>query len=298
MKTLTKLGSLFAAVAILGLASCEKSENTSASIDSISAIAELNAIAATSDTTSDDAPYIINTCKRGEQRDSVAFSSLNASIGSYLTANYPGYTFQKAFKVLDASDVLAGYVVIIQFESKPVGLKFDASGTFVKVLEQRERRDLKGKGWRPGGRFDLRDGLGRDTIALSALPAGIKTYFSANYAQDTLLHALSVKDGGYVVISSNKGMFATIFKSDYSLIKRVQLPAPGGKEAPIAQSALPANVLSYLSATYPSYVFGKAFVSKNNSAVQGYVVLIDANGTKYAIRFDASGNFVKNLAIK
>ncbi len=298
MKTLTKLGCLFASAAIIGLSSCEKSELNSDSLQNISAIAEMNAIAATSDTTSEDAPYLINTCRRGEQRDSVAFSSLNASIGTYLTANYPGYTFQKAFKVLDASDAVTGYVVVIQFESKPVGLKFDNSGTFVKVLEQREKRDLKGKGWRPGGRFDLRDGKHRDTIALSALPAGIKTYFSANYAQDTLLHALTVKDGSYVVISTNSGMFATIFKGDISFIKRVQLPAPGGKGAPVAQNALPANILSYLSTTYPAYVFNKAFIAKNNSTIQGYVILIDANATKYVIRFDAGGNFVKNLAIK
>lgn len=295
---MTKLGCLFASVAVLGLASCEKSDLASNSADGISAITELNAIAATSDTTSETAPYIINTCKRGEERDSVAFSSLNTSIVTYLTSNYPGYTFQKAFKVLDPSDAVTGYVVVIQFESKPVGLKFSSSGTFEKVLEQRERRDLKGKGWRPGGRFDMRDGLGRDTIALSALPTGIKTYFSTNYAQDTLLHALTVKDGSYVVISANSGMYATIFKSDNTFVKRVQLPAPGGKGSPIAQSALPSNVLSYLSTTYPSYVFDKAFVSKSNSTIQGYVVLLDANGTKYAIRFDASGNFVKNLAIK
>jgi hypothetical protein len=298
MKRLTKLSYLFASVAILGLASCEKSEIASNSTGTISAIAEMNAIAATADTSSATAPYIINTCKRGEQRDSVAFTALSASIKTYLTANYPGYTFQKAFKVLDTSSAVTAYVVVIQFESNPVGLKFDASGTFEKVLEQRERRDLQGKGWRPGGRFDCRDGLGRDTIALTAIPVGIKTYLSANYAQDTLLHALTVKDGSYVVISANKGLFATIFKSDYSFVKRIQLPAPGGKGTSIAQSALPANITSYLSTTYPSYVFDKAFVSKINSTVQGYVVLLDANGTKYAIRFDASGNFVKNLAIK
>lgn len=298
MKTWTKLGCLFASVAILGLTSCEKSDLNSDSLESISAIAEMNAIAATSDTTSEEAPYLINTCRRGEQRDSVSFSSLHASIGTYLTANYPGYTFQKAFKVLDASDAVTGYVVVIQFESKPVGIKFDSSGTFVKVLEQREKRDLKGKGWRPGGRFDLRDGKHRDTIALTALPAGIKTYFSVNYAQDTLLHALTIKDGSYIVISANNGMFATIFKSDNTFIRRVQLPAPGGKRTPIAESALPVPIISYLSTTYPSYAFDKAFVAKNGSTVLGYVVLIDANTTKYAIRFDASGNFVKNLTIK
>ena len=37
---------------------------------------------------------------------------------------------------------ITGYVVIIQFDGNPVGLKFDASGNFILVLEQREGRDL------------------------------------------------------------------------------------------------------------------------------------------------------------
>lgn len=55
MKTLTKIYCLFAAIALLGLASCEKPGLTS---DTLSAIADLNAIAVTADTTSDDAILI------------------------------------------------------------------------------------------------------------------------------------------------------------------------------------------------------------------------------------------------
>jgi hypothetical protein len=295
MKKLTKLLCLIGTIAVLGLASCEKAALTS---DTMSAIADLNALAVGADSTSDDAIYIINTCKRGDHRDPVAFSALPASIGSYLTANYPGYTFKKAFQVSNSSDANDGYIVVVQFENKPVGLKFDNTGNFVKVFEQRERRDLRGKGWRHGGHFDCRDGLQRDTLSLSALPSGIKSYFSANYPADTLLHALTNKDGSYLVLSANNGLFVNIFKSDNTFIKRVQLPAPGGKRAQITESSLPAATKNYLSATYPSYVFKKAFAVKINSAVQGYVVLIDANATKYALRFDANGNFVKTLAVR
>jgi hypothetical protein len=295
MKKLTKILCLFGAVALLGLASCEKAALNS---DTASLIANLNAVAVTADTTSGDAVYIINTCHHGDRRDSVAFSSLPASVGTYLTANYPGYTFKKAFKVVTPSSANDGFIVIIQFEDKPVGLKFDNSGNFVKVFEQRERRDLNGKGWRLGGRFDCRDGMHRDTIALSALPASIKSYYSSSFPHDTLLHAVTNKEGNYIVLSADNGMFATIFKNDNAFIRRVQLPAPGGKMTAIAENALPAAVVSYLSTTYPSYTFHKAVVVKINSTIQGYVVLIDANATKYALRFDASGNFVKNLAIK
>lgn len=295
MKKLT--GFLWLGVfALLSLASCEK---PGLSPDTLADIADMNAIAVTADTASGNAIYIINTCRRGEQhRDSVALSALPAAVGTYLSATYPGYTFKKAYRVLTHAGGNEGYIVVIQFEDKPVGLKFDSEGSFIKVFEQRERRDLRGKGWRAGGRFDCRDGLHRDSIALSSLPAAIKSYFSANFPQDTLLHALINKDGSYIVVSASGGMFASIFKSDYTFIRRVPLPAPGGRRAPLPESGLPAAIKNYLTATYPSYVVNKAFAVKTKSAVMAYIVLIDVNATKLVLRFDGNGNFVKNLAIK
>ena len=58
-------------------------------------------------------------------------------------------------------------------------------------------------------------------------------------------------------------------------------------------SALLALVLAYLEEAYPNYVFEKAFRVQWKGAVQEYVVVIDANNTKYALAFDASGNFLK-----
>jgi hypothetical protein len=294
-KTVTKIGSLLAVVAMMALVSCSKDSLTA---NKLSLAESLNALAVAADTTSDNAVYIIHTCDRGSRRDSVSFSSLPAPVATYLTANYSGYTFTKAFKVTTKAGAADGFIVVIQFNGKPVGLKFDTAGTFVKVFEQREKRDLDGKGWRQGGRFDARDGLGRDTIAISALPAAIKTYFASNYASDTLLHAATVKDGSILVISANNGLFATAFKSDNTFIKRGALPAPPGKKIAIAQTALPVTIQSYLTTTYPSYVFDKAFSVKVNAVLKGYVVLIDANATKYAIQFDANGIFVKNLAVR
>ncbi len=80
-------------------------------------------------------------------------------------------------------------------------------------------------------------------------------------------------------------------------MKRVSLPAPPGVCISVAQTALPANALSYLTTTYPDYVFEKAFAAYSNNALQGYVVVINENNTKYAVRFDASGNFVSAKTI-
>lgn len=290
-----------AIAAVMALASCQK-DVTLNSADSAAiqaAVAQTQAIAVSvSATTAGDSVYVINTCSPRSKRDTIAFSSLPSSVTDYLSTNYAGYTAQKAFAVKDASGTLQGYITIITFNGNPVGLKFDASGTFIQVLEQREGRDLLGKGHHEGGCFQNRDGKQRDTIALSALPSSITAYFAANYSSDTLVRAAKTRDSGYIILSKNNGLFATVFSASGSFISRVELPAPRGKANSIDQSALPANALSYLSATYPNYVFNKAFSITVNGVVQGYCVVIEANNTKYAVQFDAAGNFVKAKPVR
>jgi hypothetical protein len=302
MKTNNKARKLFLSAFILMTAiSCKKDnslEDATTSTLLQADIVNAQAIAVASIAGTNDSIYIVNTCQRGQKRDSIAFSSLPSAVGTYLTANYPGYTFQKALSIKDNSGTVNGYVVVIQFNGKPVGLQFDANGNFTKVLEQREGRDIRGHGFHHGGRFDDRDGQRRDTIALSNLSSTIKSYLTANYSTDTLKRAFKGKDSSIVVISVNNGVFATIFHTNGTFIKRVQLPARPGRPDAIELAALPANAQSYLTTTYPNYVFKHAFKIGNNGTVQGYVVLIDANATKYAVEFDASGNFVKAVTVR
>jgi hypothetical protein len=244
-----------------------------------------------------DSLYLMNACPAGKRPDTVAANALPAVVTTYLTTNYAGYTFQKAFKILTKAGVADGYVVVINYNGKPVGLRFDAAGVFVKVLEQRERNDHDGPGWHQGGRFDNRNGLHGDTIAVSALPAAIKAYYAANYPTDTLLHAVVTKDTSYIVFSTNKGLFATSFTSKLVFSKRVQLYPRPTRTAVLAAN-LPAAITTYLTTTYAGYVFDKAFVVKIGTTIDKYVVLIDASGTRYALQFDATGTFVKAVVIK
>lgn len=290
-----------AIAAATALASCKKdislSSQDAATIQAV--VAQTQAIAvAVSTTTSGDSIYVVNTCSSHDRRDTIAFSSLPSAATAYLSANYPGYTSHKAFTIKDASGTVQGYVAIIQYNGNPVGLKFDASGTFVKVLEQREGHDLLGRGHHEGGCFQNRDGKQRDTIALSALPSSITTYLASNYSSDTLVRAFKTRDSGYVVLSQNNGLFATIFNASGSFVNRIDLPAHRGKENLIEQNALPVNTISYLTTTYPGYVFNKAFSITVNGAVQGYCVVIEANSTRYAVQFDAAGNFVKVKTVR
>jgi hypothetical protein len=278
--------------------SCQK-ENSQSSSSQTSSSTIAVAASATAAASPTDSVYILQPCPRGYSRDSITASELPSAATAYLSANYSGYTFNKAFAILNNSGQTAAYVSIIYYNDKPVAILFDSSGNFVKVLEQREKGDLDGRGWHDGGRFCDRDGLHRDTIALSSLSSSILTYLAANYSTDTLLKAFTDRhDSSIVVISKNNGLFATVFDIAGNFVKRVPLPVPQGFIVNIAESALPSNIASVLTTTYPNYVFEKAFATYNSSNIlQGYLIIINASNTKYAVRFDASGNFVSAKTI-
>jgi hypothetical protein len=281
------------AITTIGFMACNKEISSSIETSTSAVIAVAASETAATTGTSADSVYVIQFCTRGSQRVSIAEGNLPAAVTTYLITNYTSYTFNKAFAINNSSGTTTAYVAIIYYNDKPVAVLFDSSGNFIKVLEQREKSDLDDHGWHEGGRFCDRDGLQKDTVAISALPSSILNYISVNYPQDTLVKAFKNNyDSSYVVISKNNGLFATIFDSNENFIKRVTLPAPAGSCVNIAQSALPANVLSYLDTTYPNYVFDKAFAAYKDSVLQGYVVILNANNTKYAVRFDVSGNFV------
>src|SRR5689334_9287428 len=175
-------------VASVVISSCNKdlsgssSSNNSSTTSTIAVAASLSEVSSTSA----DSVYILQPCARGSKRDSVAESALPASVNGYLSSNYSDYTFSKAFSIVNNSGATSGYVVVIYYNDNPVGLEFDATGTFVKVLEQREKGDLDGKGWHRGGRFERRGGYGIDTVAIASLQSSILFYLTTNYPGDTL----------------------------------------------------------------------------------------------------------------
>lgn len=297
LKNISNKTILVAAIALATI-SCKKENSSNNDIaTSQEAVANAQAISVAV-SANGDSIYVVGTCERRQNKDSIAFTSLPSTSSSYLTTNYSGYTAQKAFVIKDSAGAVKGYVAIIQFNAKPVGVKFDASGNFLRVLEQREGRDLNGRGWHQGGRFEDRNGSKKDTLALSALPAIVKSYLATNYSSDTLIRAFTNRDSSIIVLSTNNAIYATVFSSAGTFIKRAQLPSRSGRHNSIDISALPATAQSYLTATYPNYVFKHALKIVNNNTVQGYVVFLDANATKYAVEFDAAGNFVKAVTVR
>jgi len=224
------------------------------------------------------------------------------SVTTYLTSNYTGYVFEKAFEIKGSAGTIGGYIVIISFNDKPVGLLFGAYGNFQRVLEQREGGDLDGEGWHHGGRFEDRDGSHRDTIALSALPSAITSYLGSNDPSDSLFRAYLNRDSSYLVITKNNGLFANLFSAGGNFIKRVSLTPTGFSISHpdlqnINQDSLPAAGLSLLTTIFPNYVFESAVSVTVNGQLQGYGVVIDANNTKYAVWLDPSGNLVAVLPV-
>jgi hypothetical protein len=300
MKTQISLVKTFYALsAAIIVVSCNKNDLSSSGASPVSPSNTIAVAASSTSTTAGttDSVYLIQPCQRHEHRDSIAQSALPSSITSYISSNYSGSGFAKAFALKNSSSMITGYVVVIYYNNNPVGLQFDSNGNFVKVLEQREKADLDGPGWHHGGRFEHRDGMHKDTIALSALPSAITIYFASNYPSDTLVKACLSRDSSIVVLSKNNGVYATVFTSAGSFVKREQLPTEHGAIQSIDLAALPSIAANYLSQTYPNYVFEKAFSFSMNGTVKGYVVVIDANNTKYAVEFDVSGNFIKAKTI-
>lgn len=298
---------LFAFTLVLAFASCKKeisatnvnSGTTGSTNPAVSGVTAPATVPVGISSTNSDSLYVVGTCDSTDHLDTLALASLPPAITSYLDSSYAGYTYLKSFTQVDTSGNITGYVVIINFNGLPVGLKFDANGNFLKVLEQRGKHDLGGgPGYHEGGCFDNRDGKNRDTVAITGLPASITSYMSTNYPQDTLVRAYRTLDSSYVIFSIDNGSFATLFDSTGTFVKRIQLNGnyQGRTRVVVAQNALPSSVQSYLTTTYPNYVFEQAFSISQNNAVTAYVVCIDANGTKYAVVFDASGNFVKAIA--
>ena len=284
--------------ASLLFAACEKSdtaidtETSGGDISDAASAAATIAVASSASVANADSVYVVQACARGSKRDSVAQADLPAAVSDYLDAAYAGYAFHKAYSIKDSTGTVGGYAVIIYYNDKPVGLEFDAAGAFVKVLEQRDQAN--GRRARHGGHFQHRDGKGRDSVALSALPASVTAYFGANYSGDTLVKAYKTVDSSLVVLSKNGSLFATVFDADGQFIKRVSLPSRGTRNTAqtIEAAALPAVITAYLTQTYPAYTFQKAFALKEAGNAAGYVIVIDANNTKYAVAFDATGVFI------
>ena len=298
MKKLAKQKFIYLALVALAFTACKKTEKDPDGKEAFLTNGAVGIAASQSVVgvqLSKDSIYAIGALPKDQKRTNVMASGLSAAITTYLTTNYPGYTFNRAFSTsLKTATTINSFVVAINFNGKPVALRFLADGTFRAVLELREGEDIKkNRDNTVGGVFENRNATRRDSVALSALLANIRTHMTTTFPRDTLKAAWKNKDGSIVLLSKNVTFFGNTFTPTGTFIQRTAIASPLGRESHVLQAALPATVTGYLSTTYPNYVFGRAFVSSTQANVaRGYLVVFDANLTKYAVVFDNNGAFV------
>lgn len=304
MKKIIKSNFLFIAMCALAFTACKKSET---SVDLPTAISQNGAISVIpvksilgSTSTSTDSIYALNAIVAGNKLTSITATGLLQTTNTYLSTNFPSYTFIKAFSTsLTTNTTINGYVVAITFNSKPVVLTFTNTGAFRSVLELREGEDLKNKRDHTiGGIYENRNASRRDSLGIADLNSAIKTYMTTNATRDTLKAAWKDRDGSIVLLSKNVTFFSNTFTSAGVFIARSTIASRSGGDVSILPGALPPSIQTYLTLNYPKYIIGKAYYTAQNNVINGYVVIIDSSLIKYAIVFSSSGVFQSTRVLR
>lgn len=259
------LASLIALFGI-GLWSCNQQENLSVDADST-----LNAARVGSDSTGFH-------CRDSLTRINV--SALPATVTSYITSKYTSATINYAAKD-DAGNFL---VAITQVDGRKA-LLFNADGTFNREVALRGKG---GPGRGHGGKGRDRDSL--TTVAVSALPAAIKTYITTNYTSATINAAAQDPNRGYLVsITQNSVRKTLLFDTNGAFVQEITR-GKGQSYTVIETSALPANVTSYITTNYAGSTIKAAGKS---STGQFKVIVQTANGALVDLLFAADGAFIQ-----
>ncbi|KAA6439976.1 hypothetical protein FEM33_09750 [Dyadobacter flavalbus] len=131
----------------------------------------------------------------------VATADLPAAVTSYITATYAGSEIKYAAK--DQSGKIIVALTLADGTAK--GLLFNADGTFQEELKQHAHKASLTK------------------IDVSALPAAITAYITANYAGSTVSAAATNADGAYfVAITADNVIKVLLFNADGTFSKELE----------------------------------------------------------------------------
>ncbi len=216
----------------------------------------------------------------------VEVSALSATITNYIAANYAGSTVTEAAKASNGTFV----VMIIVSTSRKV-LQFNADGTFKMELSFKDGKGFGSHGG-PGGRNTT-------PISVTALPAAVTTYITANYAGATITGAVQGPNGGYLVlISVNSTPKALEFDANGTFSKEVVkgIGRDKGDFQEIALTDLPTSVSAYIAANYSTATIKRAAKSTTDGQV---IVMLETTDSKHvALLFNADGSFKQLLTKK
>ncbi len=208
-----------------------------------------------------------------------AVTALPVTVTAYITKTYAGSTVSYA-----AKDDKGNFLVAISTATQRSLLLFNADGTFNKELTFRGG---------PGGHGMGGHGFPHDSltkVAVSALPATITTYITANYAGATVDVAAKDANRGYVVMITQAGVRkALLFNLDGTFNQEIVRGVKGNYSV-VAASALPTNVTTYITTNYA----GSSIKLAGKSTTGQFKVFIQtATNQLVELSFAADGTFVQ-----
>lgn len=210
----------------------------------------------------------------------IAAADLPAAITAAISASYAGATVNYA-----AKDDTGNFLVALTQNSVRKTLLFNADGTFNRELALRG-----GHGGPGGGHGGL--GRGRDSlIAVTALPAAITAYITANYAGATVnVAALDATRGYVVMITLTDGTRkALLFNTDGTFAQEIVRGVKGNYSV-VDASTLPAAATTYITTNYAGSTI--KLVGKNPTG-QFKVFIQLSTGQIAELTFAADGTFVQ-----
>ncbi len=132
------------------------------------------------------------------------------------------------------------------------------------------------------------------SIEITALPATITTYINTNYAGSTIKFAGKDEKGQTVVgVSLNDVETGLLFDANSVFVQKLTHYGKKAKLAEVDITTLPASIGTYVTANYAGYTIKKAGKDTDGNLLVG----IKNDTTRKALKFDATGKFIEELAI-
>lgn len=202
-------------VALLSICLTACNKDTLSPINSQSVAATESAIA---DGIRGQAPG--DTTQRRPPLTEVDLATLSATITGYISKTYAGAIIKKAGK-----DKEGNFHILIEKDGKPIGLLFNADGTFNKELPPPPQEQGMQQGQGMGTPPQLTD------VEVATLPVAITDYITKTYTGATIKKAGKDKDGNYSVLIEKDGKpLCLLFDATGAFQKELPPPPQRGKK--------------------------------------------------------------------
>lgn len=210
-----------------------------------------------------------------EEAVKIAKTDLPAAILTYLDTNFPGATFEHAFKKTKGEKL--GFRVELTFNKENYSVFFDQTGAFLNQVT-----GLQGKPGKKGPAPAATD------IAMVDLPAAVKSTISGY----TFKRAILVRDPKgmelYHIRIDKLGVpYDLVVDGTGKILKTKEVNTKGPDFTKMELKTLPAGLTAYLNANVAGYKLDYAVAILKDSVIVEYHVGVTIGTTKKEIHLDA-----------